>query len=62
MAEINLAGYLAEARKRDLWTEFQVWYEAKHQEDPESYPLDLQPSEWDETFKDFLSTLCEGSV
>jgi hypothetical protein len=62
MAEIPLAGYLAESRKRDLWSEFQVWYEAKNQEDPESYPLDLQPFEWDETFKDFLSTLCEGSV
>lgn len=63
MTEINLDSYLAEARKRDIWTEFKVWYEAKNQEDPESYPLDLQPFEWDETLVVFLSTpLCEGSV
>jgi hypothetical protein len=52
--EISLENFLYEARERNLWDEFQGWYEAKNKEDPESYPMTLHDHEWLQTFRDFV--------
>jgi hypothetical protein len=55
----SLTEFLAETRKRDLLAEFEIHYKVHNAEDPESWPLDLTPGEWFETFSDFVLYLKE---
>jgi hypothetical protein len=53
--EVGFDSFVDEARKRDRWDEFKVYYQGQHQKDPESWPLNLTPTEWWWTFGEFLA-------
>ena len=52
--ELSLDNFLAEAGKRNLWDDFKVYYQGRHQTDPESWPLTLQQEEWWEQFSTYI--------
>ena len=43
---MTLEEYIAEEHKR--LDEFKVFWLARHEQDPETYPLEMQPGDWDE--------------
>lgn len=52
MDNINLSGFMTLLRE-DV-ARFEVYYKAHHQEDPESWPMDLGADEWYSCFTEFV--------